>query len=138
MTDRRLSGGCSFLHESSGSTPGSNQIGFVTFEFQRQLKRRFDQPIREVRCHRWEVLLEHAREKLVAKGLDAIVANDVSRADSGFDSENNAVVILLRNDPQPVELPLMPKLETAHRILDEVVKLRRASSGNEAASIKSA
>jgi phosphopantothenoylcysteine decarboxylase / phosphopantothenate---cysteine ligase len=82
-------------------------------------------------------LLTHAREKLVGKGLDAIVANDVSREDAGFDSENNAVVILLRDDPQPVELPLMSKLETAHRILDEVVKLRRASDATKAASIES-
>jgi phosphopantothenoylcysteine decarboxylase / phosphopantothenate---cysteine ligase len=81
-------------------------------------------------------LLTHAREKLDNKGLDAIVANDVSRQDAGFDSENNAVVILLRDDPQPIELPLMSKLETAHRILDEVVKLRRASTATKAASIK--
>jgi phosphopantothenoylcysteine decarboxylase/phosphopantothenate--cysteine ligase len=74
-------------------------------------------------------LLTHARGKLLSKGLDAVVANDVSREDAGFDSENNAVVILLRDDPQPVELPLMSKLETAHRILDEVVKLRRAGGG---------
>lgn len=83
-------------------------------------------------------LLAHARAKLIAKGLDAIVANDVSRADAGFDAENNAVVILLRDDPQPVELPLMSKLEIAHRILDEVVKLRRASVGKKAASIEHA
>lgn len=83
-------------------------------------------------------LLKHARAKLVAKGLDAIIANDVSREDSGFDSENNAVVILLRDDPQPIELPLMSKLETAHRILDEVVKLRLASATNKAAAIESA
>ena len=69
-------------------------------------------------------LLVHAREKLVGKRLDAIVANDVSREDAGFDSENNAVFILLRDHPQPIELPLMSKLEIAHRILDEVVKLR--------------
>lgn len=79
-------------------------------------------------------LLTHAREKLAGKGLDAVVANDVSREDAGFDSENNAVVILLRDDPQPVELPLMSKLETAHRILDEVVKLRRASGATKAAA----
>jgi phosphopantothenoylcysteine decarboxylase/phosphopantothenate--cysteine ligase len=82
-------------------------------------------------------LLTHAREKLAGKGLDAVVANDVSREDAGFDSENNAVVILLRDDPRPIELPLMSKLETAHRILDEVVKLRRASTATKAASIKS-
>ena len=79
-------------------------------------------------------LLSRAREKLLSKGLDAIVANDVSRKDAGFDSENNAVVILLRDNPQPVELPLMSKLETAHRILDEVVKLRRASAAEKAES----
>jgi phosphopantothenoylcysteine decarboxylase/phosphopantothenate--cysteine ligase len=79
-------------------------------------------------------LLTHAREKLDNKGLDAIVANDVSRKDAGFDSENNAVVILLRDDPQPIELPLMSKLETAHRILDEVVKLRRAWIAGKAAA----
>jgi len=79
-------------------------------------------------------LLAHAREKLVGKGLDAIVANDVSREDAGFDTENNAVVILLRDDPEPIELPLMTKLETAHRILDEVVKLRRARGATGTAS----
>jgi phosphopantothenoylcysteine decarboxylase/phosphopantothenate--cysteine ligase len=72
-------------------------------------------------------LLANARAKLTEKNLDAVVANDVSREDAGFDSENNAVVILLRDNPQPVELSLMSKLETAHRILDEVVKLRRRS-----------
>jgi phosphopantothenoylcysteine decarboxylase / phosphopantothenate---cysteine ligase len=77
-------------------------------------------------------LLTYARAKLIGKGLDAVVANDVSRQDAGFDSENNAVIILLRDNPQPVELPLMSKLETAHRILDEVVKLRRAGPGSKA------
>ena len=83
-------------------------------------------------------LLLHAREKLVSKRLDAIVANDVSRKDAGFDSENNAVVILLRDHPEPIELPLMSKLETAHRILDEVVKLRRTGATTKAASNESA
>jgi phosphopantothenoylcysteine decarboxylase/phosphopantothenate--cysteine ligase len=81
-------------------------------------------------------LLAHAREKLVGKGLDAIVANDVSREDAGFDSENNAVVILLRDNPQAIDLPLMSKLEAAHRILDEVVKLRRAGAAAETPSIE--
>lgn len=83
-----------------------------------------------------EALLTNAREKLVSKQLDAVVANDVSKADSGFDSENNAIVILLRDQPDPIELPLMPKLEAAHRILDEVVKLRRANTTAKTASGK--
>jgi phosphopantothenoylcysteine decarboxylase/phosphopantothenate--cysteine ligase len=79
-------------------------------------------------------LLTNAREKLTAKGLDAIVANDVSRADSGFDTENNAIVIMLRDQPDPIQLPLMSKLEAAHRILDEVVKLRRVNVTAKTAS----
>jgi phosphopantothenoylcysteine decarboxylase / phosphopantothenate---cysteine ligase len=83
-----------------------------------------------------EDLLVHAREKLVGKRLDVIIANDVSREDAGFDSENNAVFILLRDHPQPIELPLMSKLEIAHRILDEVVQLRcsHATDRTESAS----
>lgn len=71
-----------------------------------------------------EDLLKHARKKLIEKELDAIVANDVSRADSTFGSETNQVVILRRDSPDPIELPLISKQETAHRILDEIVKLR--------------
>src|SRR5947208_11995313 len=69
-------------------------------------------------------LLKHAGEKLTGKDLDAVVANDVSRQGSTFESETNQVILLLRDNPNPIELPLMSKLETAHRILDEVVKLR--------------
>ena len=82
-------------------------------------------------------LLANAREKLITKNLDAIVANDISREDSGFDTENNAIVILVRNQPNPIQLPLMSKLEAAHRILDEVVKLRRANVTARTASEES-
>jgi phosphopantothenoylcysteine decarboxylase/phosphopantothenate--cysteine ligase len=83
-------------------------------------------------------LLAHAQAKMIGKGLDAIIANDVSRADAGFDSENNSVIILLRDAAEPIELPLMSKLETAHRILDEIVKLRRASTTGQTASTQRA
>jgi phosphopantothenoylcysteine decarboxylase / phosphopantothenate---cysteine ligase len=43
-----------------------------------------------------ERLLEHASAKLLRKGLDAIVANDVSRPGAGFASESNAVTVLSR------------------------------------------
>jgi phosphopantothenoylcysteine decarboxylase/phosphopantothenate--cysteine ligase len=79
-------------------------------------------------------VLANAREKLKDKNLDAIVANDVSKAESGFDSANNAVTILLRDDPRAIELPLMSKLEAAHRILDQIVKLRRADTAVKTAS----
>ena len=72
-------------------------------------------------------LLKHAGEKLTRKDLDVVVANDVSRPVSTFESETNQVVILLRDNPNPIELPLLSKLETAYRILDEVVRLRQAN-----------
>ncbi len=77
-------------------------------------------------------LIEQARKKLVGKRLDAIVANDVSRPGAGFDVETNIVTLLSRVNDQPIELPLLSKLETAHRILDEVVRLRRMTATTSA------
>ena len=80
-------------------------------------------------------VLTNAREKLTAKNLDMIVANDVSRADAGFDSEANAVTILINDQSGPIDLPLMSKIEVANRILDEIIKLRsRASAARQASS----
>ena len=73
-------------------------------------------------------ILSNATAKLTSKKLDVIVANDVSRNDIGFDSPNNAVTILVRDGLQPIDLPVMSKLEIAHRILDEIVKLRHRSA----------
>lgn len=72
-------------------------------------------------------VLINAQEKLRAKNLDAIVANDVSRGDAGFDSSENAITIVRGNAQSPLELPLLSKLEAAHRILDEIVRLRAKS-----------
>lgn len=71
----------------------------------------------------------NAKKKLSRKNLDMIVANDVSREGSGFDSDRNAVTILLRDNPLPIEVPLSSKLEVADRILDEAAKLRSRTSG---------
>jgi phosphopantothenoylcysteine decarboxylase/phosphopantothenate--cysteine ligase len=74
-------------------------------------------------------LLANAQEKMAAKNLDMIVANDVSRNDAGFESDTNAVKILrLNGDPE--DLPLMTKDQLAHVVLDrakELVKGRRES-----------
>ena len=71
-----------------------------------------------------ENVLGNAREKLRAKNLDAIVANDVTRQDSGFDSATNAITILTKDNSEPLVLPVMSKSEAANRILDVIVKLR--------------
>jgi phosphopantothenoylcysteine decarboxylase / phosphopantothenate---cysteine ligase len=68
-------------------------------------------------------LREHARQKLEAKGVDLIVANDVSRADIGFDATDNEVVLFDRWGGA-VALPRRPKVEVADLILDRVQALR--------------
>jgi len=70
-----------------------------------------------------ENVLENARQKLASKKLDAIVVNDVSRENIGFDSERNAVTILTHDDV--VEVPETTKWEVAQRVLDQVVRLRQ-------------
>jgi phosphopantothenoylcysteine decarboxylase/phosphopantothenate--cysteine ligase len=69
--------------------------------------------------------VERAREKLVLKGADAIVLNDVSRPGIGFDSDRNAATFVTREGA--VEIPEMSKREMADRILDQVLQLRTAS-----------
>jgi phosphopantothenoylcysteine decarboxylase/phosphopantothenate--cysteine ligase len=71
-----------------------------------------------------ENALENARKKLLTKSLDAIVVNDVSREGVGFDSDRNAVTIITQNDV--VEVPETTKWEVAQRVLDQVVRLRKA------------
>jgi len=71
-----------------------------------------------------ENVIANAREKLVGKNLDAIVANDVTREGSGFDSSTNAVTILTRDNADPIELPVMSKSDAANRILDVILTLR--------------
>lgn len=70
-------------------------------------------------------LVANAADKLERKRLDLIVANDVSRTDSGFGTDDNAVVLLDRTGGHR-ELPLLPKREVADRILDEALGIRRA------------
>ncbi|MFI4985041.1 MAG: bifunctional phosphopantothenoylcysteine decarboxylase/phosphopantothenate synthase [Solirubrobacterales bacterium] len=93
-----------------------------------------------------ERAIECAREKLTAKGLDAIVVNDISRTDIGFDVDANEVTILTAADavappartdqpdtsvesPAPgdgVRVPRASKAAVAEAILDVVERLRRA------------
>jgi len=79
-----------------------------------------------------EQLLEHAKGKLEGKGLDMIVANDITREGAGFGSDDNAAVILTRTGAQR-ELALMPKRKLADEILTEAQKLRTACHPSTAA-----
>ncbi len=66
--------------------------------------------------------LENGRAKLLRKGADAIVINDVSRPGLGFDSDSNAATLLTRDGSR--DLPAMSKVAMAEQILDDLVTLR--------------
>jgi len=75
---------------------------------------------------------ENARKKLTAKNADLIVANDVTAECAGFDLDTN-VVTLFSRDGRDLPLPKLTKKEVAHRILDEVIRLRSVPSTTLAA-----
>lgn len=81
-------------------------------------------------CAETEDLLINARDKLIRKKLDMIVANDVSRTDSGFDVPDNLVVIMDVNG-KVEELPLLTKEEAAARIWDKAVGLYCSKRGGK-------
>jgi phosphopantothenoylcysteine decarboxylase/phosphopantothenate--cysteine ligase len=66
--------------------------------------------------------LAHARAKLSKKGVDAVVFNDISRPDIGFESDSNEVTILTSAGDQRVARA--PKESIADAILDAVDRLR--------------
>jgi phosphopantothenoylcysteine decarboxylase/phosphopantothenate--cysteine ligase len=67
-------------------------------------------------------LIAHAKAKLTAKGLDLIVANDVTIEGAGFGSEQNAATLIDRRGVL-TELPLMPKRALADEILNRAQEL---------------
>ncbi|MBD35368.1 MAG: phosphopantothenoylcysteine decarboxylase, partial [Actinobacteria bacterium] len=79
-------------------------------------------------------LEKNARNKLESKGVDLIVANDVSAENVGFDYDTNAV-ILFDCMGKKTELPLADKREIAQAVLDVALKLKvdknEESGGNQ-------
>ena len=67
-------------------------------------------------------LLANARQKLIGKGLDLIVANDVTEAGAGFGHDTNRVQ-LLSADGAVEALACLPKSEVAEQIVGRVVTL---------------
>ena len=66
--------------------------------------------------------LQHGRAKLARKGVDAVVVNDISRADIGFDAADNEVTILTAAGETHV--PRSSKAHVARAVLDAVLRLR--------------
>jgi phosphopantothenoylcysteine decarboxylase/phosphopantothenate--cysteine ligase len=70
--------------------------------------------------------MENGRAKLLRKGVDAIVVNDVTADGVGIEADTNAATFLTTTTS--IELEEMPKRKLADRILDEIVALRRPRS----------
>jgi len=88
---------------SRGRRPGQTLIGFAAEHGQEGLA--------------------NARAKLERKRLDAVVLNDISRPDIGFDSPDNEVTILTADGPD-LTVSRGPKAEVAGAVLDQVEALR--------------
>jgi len=76
-----------------------------------------------------ERLVENAIGKMVAKNMDFIVANDVTKQGAGFQGDTNIISILDRQGDMQ-ELPLMDKMEAAGFILDKVKTIRESRRYN--------
>ena len=76
-----------------------------------------------------QCLLENARKKMADKGLDLIVANDITSPTSGFGADTNKALILSRYGGVD-ELPLMSKESLAHEVLNRVKELIDAQKSN--------
>lgn len=76
--------------------------------------------------------LDEALRKLAAKGLDLIVANDVSAPGAGFEVDTNRVTLVAR-DGSVVALPLMTKLAVADKLLDWIEDAARSAGQSRGA-----
>ncbi len=77
--------------------------------------------------------LGRAADKLRSKGVDLIVANDVSEPGSGFGTDTNRVV-LYAPDTAPEPWPQLSKHEVAERLLDRIVRLLESPPARRAAA----
>ncbi|PYS89035.1 MAG: bifunctional phosphopantothenoylcysteine decarboxylase/phosphopantothenate--cysteine ligase CoaBC [Acidobacteria bacterium] len=72
-------------------------------------------------------VVNYARSKMQKKGLDMVVANDITKEGAGFNTDTNIATIISKDSQ--IDLPLMPKRELADKILDEILKLRNSNAG---------
>jgi phosphopantothenoylcysteine decarboxylase/phosphopantothenate--cysteine ligase len=84
--------------------------------------RRPDQTVVGFAAEHGEGAVAYGRDKLARKGLDAVVVNDIARADIGFEGSENEVTIVTAAGERHV--PRAPKVEIARAILEAVAGLR--------------
>jgi phosphopantothenoylcysteine decarboxylase / phosphopantothenate---cysteine ligase len=73
-------------------------------------------------CAETNDLVENALKKVQAKNFDLIMANDVTLEGAGFGVDTN-IVKIIGKDGSIKDLPILPKTQVAHELLDEIVKL---------------
>ena len=88
-------------------------------------RRRAGQTLVGFAAEHGEDALGYGREKLERKGLDAVVVNDVSRADIGFGAPDNEITIVAHDGERAVARAA--KAEIARAVLDEVTRLRQTA-----------
>jgi phosphopantothenoylcysteine decarboxylase/phosphopantothenate--cysteine ligase len=66
---------------------------------------------------------DYARSKMEKKGLDMVVANDITKEGAGFNTDTNIATILTSGGE--TELPLMSKRELAEKIVDRIAEIRK-------------
>jgi len=93
--------------------------------------RRDDQTVVGFAAEHGADALSYGREKLARKRLDAVVVNDVSRTDIGFDVSDNEVTILTARGEK--HIARASKSEVARAVLDVVVALRAAAAAGAGA-----
>ena len=67
-------------------------------------------------------MLENSRVKLDKKNIDLVIANNLKVAGSGFGTDTNVVTMISKQEE--IQLELLTKEEVAHKILDEILKLK--------------
>ena len=73
-----------------------------------------------------EHLEEHARGKLLRKGCDLVVANDVSQPGIGFDSDHNEILLVFPDRSEAV--PMATKHHLAHHLVETILHLHHTRS----------
>ncbi|MBV9712165.1 MAG: bifunctional phosphopantothenoylcysteine decarboxylase/phosphopantothenate--cysteine ligase CoaBC [Ktedonobacteraceae bacterium] len=107
------------LGELAGAQQGQGSLGDSGRPKQRLIRVGFAAETNDI--------VTNARSKLAKKRLDLLIANDVSRSDSGFGADTNKVFIFSANSVME-DLPVMPKTGVAAAIWDRVVSLLNTTS----------
>jgi phosphopantothenoylcysteine decarboxylase/phosphopantothenate--cysteine ligase len=123
------------LKKSDGSLPSSIALE-RTEDIVSELaeRRRAGQLIVGFAAEHGEDAVRYGREKLDSKGLDAVVVNDISRPDIGFEADANEVVIVTASGER--RIPRCSKEAVADAILDELQRQRQEADGGARAGVR--